>query len=71
MPCYTLFVLDPRSGRTDQFAKYQAVDDETAIGVAARLSRHRSTELWSEHRQVEIFKQPFPSVANHDERPLP
>lgn len=58
MPMYTLFALDPRSGRMDQFAKYEALDDETALDLGRRLSRDRSTELWSEHRQVGRFRPP-------------
>lgn len=71
MPSYTLFALDPRSGRMDQFAKYDATDDETAINLASRLSRNRSTELWSQHRQVGTFSQATRAVANLQESPLP
>lgn len=58
MPMYTLFALDPRSSRMDQFAKYEALDDQSALDLAQRLSRNRSTELWSEHREVGRFRPP-------------
>ena len=70
MPCYTLFALDPRSGRMDQFAKYEASDDDIAIDLAARLSRNRSTELWSRHRQIGKFSPTFRADTNPEERPL-
>ena len=63
MPHYTLFALDPRRGRMDQFVKYEASDDVAAIDLAARLSRTRSTELWSQHRQVETFNDSASSNA--------
>jgi hypothetical protein len=69
MPSYTLFALDPRSGRMDQFANYDADDDETAIDVAARFSKNRPTELWSKHRQVATFGQTTQAVGQ--ESPLP
>jgi hypothetical protein len=55
----------------DQFARYEAIDDETAIDLGARLSRSRVAELWSEHRQVKIFGEPArPDVVpDEDSRP--
>jgi hypothetical protein len=72
MATYTLFaLLHPRSSRMDQFARYEAIDDETAIDLGARLSRSRVAELWSEHRQVKIFGEPArPDVVpDEDSRP--
>lgn len=70
MPMYTLFALDPRNSRMDQFAKYEAPDDEAALDLGRRLSRDRSTELWSEHRQVGRFRPP-PRFAGESEEPAP
>jgi hypothetical protein len=66
MPIYTLFALDPRNSRMDQCAKYEALDDQTALDLARRLSRNRSTELWSEHREVGRFRPP-PRFPESDE----
>jgi hypothetical protein len=68
MATYTLFALDPKSSRMDQCAKYQATDDSSAMDLASRLSRNRSTELWSEHRHIGKFRQPPPIDAEPDER---
>ena len=57
MPHYTLFALDPRRGRMDQFVKYETSDDVAAIDLAARLSRTR-------HRQVETFNESTSSNAS-------
>jgi hypothetical protein len=56
MATYTLFgLLHQRSNRMDQLARYEAKDDSSAMELAGRLSRNRTTELWSEHRQVGKF----------------
>ena len=62
MATYTLFaLLHPQSSRMDQLARYAAADDASAMELAGRLSRDRSTELWSEHRQVGKFSKAAPS----------
>jgi len=68
MATYTLFALNhPQSSRMDQCARYEAADDSSAMDLAGRLSRNRSTELWSEHRQVGKFGKPLPPKADPGE----
>ena len=46
MTTYTLFgLLHQRSNRMDQLARYEASDDSSAMELAGRLSRNRTTEL--------------------------
>jgi|KBSSwiStaDraftv2_1062776.scaffolds.fasta_scaffold1707666_2 hypothetical protein len=68
MTTYTLFgLLHQRSNRMDQLARYEASDDSTAMELAGRLSRNRTTELWSEHRQVGKFDGPPRADADPEE----
>lgn len=56
MAIYTLFgLLNERNERMDRLARYEADDDSSAMELAGRLSRNRTTELWSEHRHVGKF----------------
>jgi hypothetical protein len=68
MATYTLFgLLHQRSNRMDQLARYEAKDDSSAMELAGRLSRNRTTELWSEHRQVGKFGGAPRSDADSEE----
>ena len=68
MTTYTLFgLLHQRSDRMDRLARYEASDDSSAMELAGRLSRNRTTELWSEHRQVGKFGAPPAADADLDE----